>query len=357
MTDLTNNLFYYATKELSQDAMLCWLCSYALEGYKGKNPEITKCARELILCFLNMGLNEKVEDFLLQKVEKQVKNIDVLLSVECNKKTYKIIIEDKTHTSEHDDQLSRYKAQLETNENKVDGVIGIYFKTGFQSDYTSVEKAGYHVFKREDLLEILDKYDNISNDIFRSYHEYWKDFEVVAQSFSKHPTFDWDWRQINGFFDYLQGKIAEKEEYWSGYGYVANPSGGFWGLWYGHNDDRIVFENGSEFTLYLQIEISWSESSLRYENRICLKLELIKDNDEGKTANSLRNEIVKIQGEYGFSKPKYVRKGRHMTVGVFCESISSYVELLGEVENSLYKYGELHKYLKGLSLARFGIQD
>ena len=29
--NLKNNLFNYATSELSQDAFLCWLASYALE--------------------------------------------------------------------------------------------------------------------------------------------------------------------------------------------------------------------------------------------------------------------------------------------------------------------------------------
>ena len=43
--------------------------------------------------------------WLSEAPKKQYKSIDVLLTV--NDK-YKIIIEDKTYTSEHDDQLNRY---------------------------------------------------------------------------------------------------------------------------------------------------------------------------------------------------------------------------------------------------------
>lgn len=48
MSDLKNNLFYYATKELSQDAFICWLCSYALEDADDSDDELIKCGKRLI---------------------------------------------------------------------------------------------------------------------------------------------------------------------------------------------------------------------------------------------------------------------------------------------------------------------
>lgn len=57
--------------------------------------------------------------FKLLNVERQVDNVDVLLTVECEEKIYKIIVEDKTYTSEHDNQLNRYVEELAKNMKKM----------------------------------------------------------------------------------------------------------------------------------------------------------------------------------------------------------------------------------------------
>ena len=43
-----NNLFAYATSELSQDAFIAWLMSFAMKEFEGKDVLLTKCAREVI---------------------------------------------------------------------------------------------------------------------------------------------------------------------------------------------------------------------------------------------------------------------------------------------------------------------
>ena len=118
MSNLENNVFYYATKELSQDAFICWLCSFALEDADKSDMELVKCAQNLICEFLK-GKNEEdisKDEVHLEKIEKQVGNIDVLLTVRYKGLCYKIIIEDKTYTSEHDNQLVRYREQLDGKE-------------------------------------------------------------------------------------------------------------------------------------------------------------------------------------------------------------------------------------------------
>ena len=52
MADLNNKLFYYATKELSQDAFICWLCSYALEDVLNPDMSLRECAIDFIEAFL-----------------------------------------------------------------------------------------------------------------------------------------------------------------------------------------------------------------------------------------------------------------------------------------------------------------
>lgn len=90
--ELTNNLFNYATSELSQDAFLCWLLSYAQEKkYSGDDDKLQKCAQSLIKVFLlgQKGILEKnliKEDLIVEKIEKQWKYIDVLVRLKCGKK-------------------------------------------------------------------------------------------------------------------------------------------------------------------------------------------------------------------------------------------------------------------------------
>ena len=98
---LENNLFYYATSELSQDAFICYLCSFALKSGEEKDRALVECAKELIKRFC--GNHFKSMDFTLTGIKKQFKHIDVLLSLTYDGREYEIIIEDKIFTDEHDD--------------------------------------------------------------------------------------------------------------------------------------------------------------------------------------------------------------------------------------------------------------
>ena len=49
--NLKNNLFNYATSELSQDAFLCWRASYALEAAE-PDDALRSCAREMLELFV-----------------------------------------------------------------------------------------------------------------------------------------------------------------------------------------------------------------------------------------------------------------------------------------------------------------
>ena len=78
--NLKNNLFNYATSELSQDAFLCfcWLASYTLEDAE-PDDALRSCAREMLELFVP---ELKGRPFTLQDVERQVWHIDVLLTAE-----------------------------------------------------------------------------------------------------------------------------------------------------------------------------------------------------------------------------------------------------------------------------------
>ena len=337
MSDLRNNIFYYATKELSQDAFICWLCSHALNDIENSDIELKACAIDMIYTFINNKDVDKAKLSLIS-VEKQVNNIDVLLSVKYDSVIYRIIIEDKTHTSEHDDQLQRYKEKLSTPES-TDIIMGVYYKMGFQSDYSNVQKAGYTIIDRATVLSILKKYVNkTSSDIFHDYYHFWNEFDTATYSFSKLRPSEWDWRQIHGFYDEIQTELSsDPYTFWVGYNYVANKSGGFYGLWYGVDTDKIVLDDIIA-AVYLQLEAAWSND--KYEYKICLKLENISETDN-KAFDNIKWNIVGKLSNYGFQRPKRIGYGQHVTVGIIDISSDTYEDLKRTIMNSTLLYKRL----------------
>ena len=96
------NIFDFATSELSQDALFAWLIQWADPKYKGKDVSLFNLAQRFVRILLSDN-NYPIHSI---NVGRQWKNIDVW--VEINDDTF-LVIEDKTNTSIHDDQLERYK--------------------------------------------------------------------------------------------------------------------------------------------------------------------------------------------------------------------------------------------------------
>lgn len=308
-----NNLFTYATSELSQDAFLCWLFSYAMEDADDE-PTLKECAIDFIRQFIP-DLNKEDKIWISEPPRKQYKSIDILLTV--NDK-YKVIIEDKTYTSEHDDQLKRYLNDIKND--FYDYIpIGVYFKTGFQSNLSNVKENKYLPFGREQILSTIERYTSkTDNIIFHSYYETIKSFDNEIKGYKYLPVSDWKWSQINGFYDsikkdelVLQGMVCD-------YGYVANQSGGFYGMWLGN--DSIYEYNGNDYELYLQCE--FTNGNLK----ICYKV----SNKSGEVINKNAREYfiwrkkekwIDIADNNGFKKPSLYNSrygcGKTVTLGFY----------------------------------------
>lgn len=155
------NLFNYATKELSQDAFLCW----ALEWRNIRGHQMCEFAYLLLESFVKESVYEnQIEPLDIEKVEliKQYKNIDVLVLAKLrNGLILPIIIEDKTDTSEHDNQLDRYRRII--NEEYTDFLepICIYYKTGYIFEpYSEIEKHHYIVYDKLKILNVIKIFEN-----------------------------------------------------------------------------------------------------------------------------------------------------------------------------------------------------
>lgn len=222
------NLFAYATSELSQDAFLSWFLAWADDTYTGELHDYGR--RFLGSLFAKCG--HTLPNQITVEVKKQYLHIDVLVVV--NDKFY-VIIEDKTGTCEHDDQLGRYKCSITDNlEGKGIEILPIYLRFENQSDYKRVHKAGYSVYSRHDFLSLFaDFHPNSSSyesarNIFENYIEHIRQIDAEYESFKTLSVDKWEScsRTWKGFYSWIQSEFSDAQ--WD---YVPNPSGGFIGCW------------------------------------------------------------------------------------------------------------------------------
>ena len=123
-----NNIFNFATSELSQDAFICWLCNWV--NFDDNNlSEDEKKLKELATDFIEKMSGEKLGDRKVN-IKRQYQKIDVLLEIQnktefITKEDEKIpvvdmyvIIEDKVGTALHSDQLNKYKKLISCKNKK-----------------------------------------------------------------------------------------------------------------------------------------------------------------------------------------------------------------------------------------------
>ena len=171
---MKNNLFSFATSELSQDAFICW----CLNWINYSNEELYPMAKDI---FSNL-LEEKDLENEEVEIKRQYKKIDVLVILKNSKIAY--IIEDKTYTFEHK-QIQRYKEEIEKDPKiKENTIKTVYFKTGFWFSYDDLVSADIKI-DREDFLKIIKKYKG-KNQILDDYCEY---FERVTEDEEKEKNY------------------------------------------------------------------------------------------------------------------------------------------------------------------------
>ena len=317
MKSLSNNLFNYATSELSQDAFICYLVSFLLEENVNKNEELNKCAVDFVNVILPKEANIEYRvpitnvqgDNNKQAINKQYKNINVYLIVNG----YHIIIEDKTFTYSHDNQIDRYTDTLIEEGIPKEEIIRVYYKIVEQSEKEETDKKDLPIVElyRDKILSILNKYVRNANDkIFTDYVEYLQSIELETKGYEINKIAKWSYLNYVGFFTkLLNEKIIHNEDdaYWdSGWGYVSNPKGGFNALWwipYIRKDLR----NEIRSDLYLQIE----------NNKIALKLynhDLEEKDNEEEIINKRWNLRYKITDYLDEKKFEHFQKGKRISI-------------------------------------------
>lgn len=243
------NIFDYATKELSQDAFLRWFIESA------NNTEIEKEAKEFVCFLLNTKgdnthkkyLPENISDFRTHaQVPADWQKIDIVVDYKFEGKDEIFIIEDKTVSSEHDDQLKTYK-KVVTNWDAKRTANFIYYKTDFLNDVEHIkcDDLGYKFFDINDIYEYFSKIAKTKSEVLNDYIEHIKNLYNERTYVSDNPnTKEWNFYNWRTFFEQ---KIANK------YDKVLDF---FYGIYEGrYISSMIYFKNNDKFSYTTCLEM------------------------------------------------------------------------------------------------------
>ena len=202
------NIFEYAKKELTQDAVIAWLLNCAMcddEKYKTVGKKFAA---------LLLGKNEEdIDKITVHSVDLQSSRIDVYTEIEYEGKFYPVIIEDKTDTFLHSNQMKKYCEKVKEwidakkDKDKWENVTFILYKSGY-------------IWTKdcEDLEEQLKEADNIEFRLFTLLNNSGSVNVMGYKNISLYEYFkEWD-RELddhmfNEYFRYIDDKYTYFKTY------------------------------------------------------------------------------------------------------------------------------------------------
>lgn len=290
----TPNIFEIATSELSQDAFVTWLIKWANPKYKDDNFEVYSCATTFVRKLLDKGADYEIHSI---EAGRQWNNIDVWVQVN---EEYFIVIEDKKGTSEHSNQLERYsKIAKEKFKNEQVEIKLVYFKMEEQGNFSNVIDAGYRLFTRKDMLEVLDIYSlDYPTDTICNFKKYLYNLDEQINSFRILAINDWNWYSWKGFYSEIQKHIG------GNWGYVANARGGFLAFWWSWEYNEL---NGKKFEHYLQLE----------QDKLVCRLSVYEKENRYIIRDLYRSILFENVTKLNLNMQKYGRIGSTMGVAKF----------------------------------------
>ena len=296
------NLFSIATKELSQDAFITWLLQWADDTFIKENSELCNAGKEFVKKLLSFKYKIETKDIKKVNAGRQWANIDIWAEVNNE---YVIIIEDKVNTSEHDNQLERYKKTVEEEYGKGIKLVCVYLKTGLETldNIQKIRDKGWNYISRKGFLDFL-KSQNIKSEIYSDYLSNLLEIQTESESFTRFEQLN-SWEATKGLYSYIESNL---ENDWSHWDYVANPNGGFLGLWF--HFTPLASEKNCE--LYLQIE-NYCYNKINLFIKICGEWERTTDSLYG-----IFSLIQEKSAEFGLSisKPARYRIGEYTSVAI-----------------------------------------
>jgi len=179
------NMFDYATKELSQDAFLCWVLAWK----NTSGNKMCEVAAKFFAVFINKSVYKdtlSVSDIVKVEIIPQHKNIDILVLAHLKSgKILPFIIEDKTNTTEHDEQLKKYRDKIINEYIDYTEPICIYYKTGYiQENKSKIEDQHYILFDKKEILDVLYKFKRYEMPlVFCEYYTHIVSKQMIEDAF------------------------------------------------------------------------------------------------------------------------------------------------------------------------------
>ena len=237
------NIFDYATSELSQDAFICYLLAFGMDKYKKAYPREFKIAH---LFLEKCGIPAKEE---ILEIRKQYLDIDVLAVTS----SHLLIVEDKTGTKEHSNQIVKYVKTLKNSALSSGRKIKVcylktldYVRSYKSSDENILPQCDCCSLRRKDMLDLL-KTNPENNLIFESFYSRLDSIEKRIKNCDDAEIRTWCKEK---WFDYLNSALSGHN---FNIDWVNNARGGFYACYF----DWANCGNGEN---YKQIEISFDNN-------------------------------------------------------------------------------------------------
>jgi len=322
MNNSIPNFFRFAKSELSQDAFIMWLLEWANPNpdYIKADSNLHKVAQDFVRLLLFPA--DSKEDLYISSVtyKSQDNNIDVLALItdDVHDKKYTIIIEDKTDTTIHDDQLVRYTEDVMNRNDKLE-LHCVYFKTGNESKYSlnKIEKnykdhdwgnrkPTFKILLREDILGVLKPNDELvtNNLIFTDFVNNLDRIQNLTDTYTNHEKAVDEWGNTawQGFYMKLED-LLNMGTWGCGQGEPEfNAKGSKISQWE-FSLPKLSIVEGKNIQVYLHLNL-WRLSIKAYCSANCYPKKL-------KNIEEINNQLA----EYGLKiELKGCRKAKNQTL-------------------------------------------
>ena len=129
---------------------------WLLNNHNSDMNDVKEASHLLLKEFLNIPLDKKIKiDYL--KVISQEKGLDILMACKVDKQKYVIVIKDKTNSTEHGDQLNRYRTHINEEYAEYKNKSFLFYKTNLmtKAERESVTSKVWRIFYIELIKEIF----------------------------------------------------------------------------------------------------------------------------------------------------------------------------------------------------------
>ena len=317
------NIFRFAPKELSQDALLCYLVACA--SARDASEALRQCGRAFVQFLFRAGApndassvpviapadrsaatthSGRMEVGTVNEPRRQHHKIDVSFQAEIDGKMVTFLIEDKTGSGKHGNQLKRYLDAVSTDDEHEDFVKPIYLKTGyiFSKEREEVEADLYSVVAADDLLGFLESQDaGRSDEVLRQYEENLRRIvneraETLGAWNMAHAHVQWEF--MLRLRELIPTQLPKPNWTWNGVGKGQNRGGSAWTQYWFDPPAGLFWRIDAWKPLRL---MRWDDDSRRNKERV------------GKFHRDFLDVLNEIDGlKAGDSR---TRSGSEMTIG------------------------------------------